>query len=124
MKLSNGQASPARRNVIGGLAAVAVATLGGAAWKLNWFGKHYAATPYDDLLGQIVDREPASQLGAVAVRKMPGFNLDKLAARLRQPGQDLKTRARLDAGQNLVVEAAGWLVPQSVALYAALAAKV
>ena len=71
-----------------------------------------------------MDREPASRLGAAVVRTMPGFSLDRLAARLRQPGQDLKTRARLDAGQNQVLEVGGWLVPQSVALYSALAAKV
>ena len=113
-----------RRNVIGGLAAVAIAAIGGAAWKFHIFAKRYAPTPYDDLLGQIVDREPAARLGAVALRTMPGFNLQKLAADLRQPGRELARRAPLDAGQNRLFEADGWVLPESVARYAALAASV
>ena len=109
---------------MGGLAAAAIAAVGGvAAWKFHWFAKHYAPTPYDDLLKQIIDREPASKLGAVAVRAMPDFDIKRLAARLRQPGNALAIRAPLDAGQNRVSEIGGWLVPESVALYAALASR-
>ena len=113
-----------RRRVIGGLAAAAVAALGSAAWKFHIFAKHYAPTPYDDLLGQIVDRQPAARLGAVALRTMPDFHLQRLAADLRQPGRELARRAPLDAGQNRLFEAGGWVLPESVALYAALAASV
>ena len=54
---------------------------------------------------------------------MPDFNADKLAAQLRQPGFDLKTRARGDAPAGRMMEVGGWLVPESVALYSALAAQ-
>ena len=46
-----------------------------------------------------------------------------LAARLRQPGFDLARRARADATAGRVMEAEGWVVPESVALYSALAAQ-
>ena len=113
-----------RRSVIGGLAALAVAAIGGAAWKFHIFGKHYPPTPYDDLLNQIVEREPAATLGREARRAIPDFNLQNLAADLRRPGRELMRRAPLDAGENRLMEANGWVLPQSVGLYAALAASV
>ena len=113
-----------RRNFIGGLAAVAIAAIGGAAYKFHIFAKRYAPTPYDDLLGQIVDREPAARLGAAVLHTMPGFKIQKLAADLRRPGHELARNAKLDSGQNRLFEAGGWVLPESVALYAALAASV
>src|SRR5262249_28726384 len=44
-----------RRVMLGGLAALAAAAAGGAAWMLHPFARRYAPTPYDDLLNQIVD---------------------------------------------------------------------
>jgi hypothetical protein len=111
-----------RRTVIGGLAAAAIAAAGGVAWRFRVFAKHYPPTPYDDLLNQIVDREPAARLGAAAA--LPEWDLPRLAAQLRQPGRQLARRAPLDAQQNRLSEIGGWVVPESVALYALLAAKV
>jgi hypothetical protein len=113
-----------RRNVIGGMAAAALAVIGGAAWKFHIFAKRYPATPYDDLLGQLVEREPAAKLGAAVLHSNPGFRLAPLAADLRQPGRELARRAPLDAGQNRLLEADGWVLPDSVARYAALAASI
>jgi len=113
-----------RRSAIGGLAAVAIAAIGGVAYKFHIFAKRYAPTPYDDLLNQIVEREPAARLGSVALHAIPDFSVQRLAADLRQPGRELARRAPLDAGQNRLFEAGGWIVPESVALYAALAASV
>jgi hypothetical protein len=112
-----------RRTAIGGLAAALIAA-GGAAWKLRLFAKRYPPTPYDDLLNQIVDREPAARLGAVVVRARPDLTAQGLATILRQPGETLAERAVRDADQNRLMEADGWLVPESVGLYAALAAKM
>ena len=113
-----------RRGVVAGLAAVMVIAAGRTAWKFGLLRKHYPPTPYDDLLNQIVDREPAAKLGAVAARGTPGVTIAALAARLRQPGAQLATRAPLDCTQGLVSEVGGWIVPQSVALYAVLASRV
>jgi hypothetical protein len=111
-----------RRNL--GLGAVSLVALGVAALGYRRFsGPWYAPTPYDDLLHQIVDREPAKKLGQVAVKTMPRFDLASLAEKLRQPGFTLERRARGDAAAGRVVEAGGWIVPETVALYAALAAQ-
>ena len=114
---------PARRGVIGGLAAAVLAVAGGAAWKLHLFGHRYAPTPYDDLLSQISDREPAARIGAAVVKSRPDLTPQTLAGILRRPGQGLAQRAWRDANENLLIETDGWLLPQSVGLYAALAAQ-
>ena len=112
-----------RRSVMAGLAAVVAAAAGGAAWKLHLFKKRYAPTPYDDLLGQIVDRDAAARLGAAVTQAHPDLTAQNLAQRLRQPANSLTWRAARDAGQNRLIEAGGWIVPESVGLYSALAAK-
>ena len=109
-----------RRAILAGIAALAAA--GGAAWRLGLFGKHYPPTPYDDLLAQITDREPAILFGRKARIAAPP--LPQLAAMLRRDGRDLATRAAIEPAQARVVEVDGWLVPEAVALYAALAAQV
>jgi hypothetical protein len=107
-----------------GLGAGALALLGtGALGYRQFLGPWYTPTPYDDLLHQIVDRRPAAKLGAVAAKAMPGFDVAKLAAKLRQPGFGLSRRTRDDMAAGRVVEVAGWIVPQSVADYSALAAQ-
>jgi hypothetical protein len=109
-----------RRALIAGLAAALVAT-GGAAWKFRLFGKHYPPTPYDDLLAQIEDRDPALILGGVARKSLPGAA--ELAARLRRDGRTLSARAAAEPDQGQLREVAGWILPESIALYAALAAQ-
>jgi hypothetical protein len=107
-----------------GLGAVALGLVGAASLGYRQFvGRWYAPTPYDDLLHQIVDRRPAARLGQEAINTMPDFNAEKLAARLRQPGFDLNRRARGDAPASRVMEVGGWIVPESVALYSALASQ-
>jgi hypothetical protein len=87
------------------------------------FVKHYAPTPYDDLLVRLTDREEAAKLGA----QMPGsFDLASQTARLRDifRRQDLATAASADIAAGRLVELGGWVVPETVALLSALAAKV
>jgi hypothetical protein len=109
-----------RRGVLAGLLAAVVAAAGGAAWKLHLFGKHYPPTPYDDLLNQIADREPAILFGRAAGKSLPGAM--QLAAQLRRDGRTLSVRATDEPAEAQIAEVAGWVVPQSVALFAALAA--
>jgi hypothetical protein len=107
-----------------GFGAAALAVLGAASFGYRrMFAPWYAPTPYDDLLHQIVDRAPAALLGKTAARTMPGQDVAALAAKLRQPGFGLSERARTDAGAGRVTEAGGWVVPETVAFYAALAAQ-
>jgi hypothetical protein len=111
------------RRVVGfGAAALAIVGAGTIGVR-RVFGPWYEPTPYDDLLHQIVDREPAALFGAEAVKTLPRLDVAALAAKLRQPGFRLTDRARGDAEAGRLVEAAGWLVPESVARYSALAAQ-
>ena len=109
-----------RRGILAGLVAV-LAAAGGAAWKFRLFAKQYPPTPYDDLLGQIVDREPAIVFGRAARKSLPGAA--QLAAGLRRDHRSLAERAAAEPGEAQIAEVAGWIVPQSVAQYAALAAQ-
>ena len=106
-----------RRGLGIGFGAIAVLGAAGIGYR-HIFGRWYAPTPYDDLLHQIVDREPAARLG----RSMARADVAAVAGKLRQPGFALSKRARSDAAGGRVVEAGGWIVPETVALYASLAA--
>ena len=109
--------SLSRRGLALGAGALALLGAGGLAHR--FFGHWYRPTPYDDLLHQITDREPAAALGRLV---KSDDSPDRLAARLRRSGFRLAERARADASAGRVVEADGWLVPETVVLYARLAA--
>ena len=112
-----------RRGFLAGMAAAVVVVAGSAAWRLHLFGPHYPPTPYDDLLGQIADREPARIFGQAALDAMPGATVASLARTLRGQGA-LAALAASDPARDRVTEVSGWVVPESVARYAALAAAV
>ena len=107
-----------RRGFGFGAAAALLLGVAGVEYR-HIFGRWYAPTPYDDLLHQIVDREAAARLGKSLARA----DVPALAGKLRQPGFSLSRRARGDASAGRVVEAGGWIVPETVALYASLAAE-
>lgn len=112
-----------RRGLLAGIAGATLVAAGGAAWRLNLFGPHYPPTPYDDLLHQIPDREPARIFGQAALDAMPGATAASLARTLRGQGA-LAVSAVSDPQKDHVTEVSGWVVPESVARYAALAAAV
>ena len=69
-----------RRTVIGGAVMAAGAAAAGLYRFTDIFVKHYAPTPYDDVLAQLVDRQEAVTLGA----RMTGAGTPAaLAAQLR-----------------------------------------
>ena len=110
-----------RRNLIAGVAAASAALTAGLYRFTDLFMKHYPPTPYDDVLAALVDRAQAARIGAL----VPGAPA-ALAARLRallKPG-GLAGAVSSDLAADRLVEVGGWLMPQSVALLAALAAKV
>jgi hypothetical protein len=114
-----------RMLLLGSGAVLATAAGGAAAWKFRLFGPHYPPTPYDDILDRLSNREWAQKFGAQALTTMPDFTPDAAAARLRTLlGNDtLEAAASKDAQAGRVTEAAKWLVPESVALISALAAR-
>lgn len=112
-----------RRGLLAGLGAIAIAAGGAAVWKFHFLGPHYPPTPYDDLLDQIADRKPAILFGGAALKQKSVPGTAQLAARLRKDGRTLSARAATEPGEAQVTEVAGWVVPQSVALFSALAAQ-
>jgi hypothetical protein len=107
-----------------GSAVIVAAAAGGAAQFVGLFPKHYPPTPYDDVLGRLRDREWAEKFGVQAMTA--DFQPAPAAARLRQllGTGTIQAAALRDAAEGHVTEAAKWLVPESVALLALLAAKV
>jgi len=112
-----------RRTLIGGIAAAGAVLVAGLYRFSDLFVKHYPPTPYDDVLGALADREEAVKFG-VLVRGAPGASAlaEKLRSILKPNG--LTGAARSDIAAGRLVEVDGWVVPESVALLSALAAKV
>jgi hypothetical protein len=109
--------------VVAAVGAAGAAVAAGLYRFTDLFVKHYPPTPYDDLLTRLVDREEAIRLGA----HMPGdFDVPGQAARLRATfaNRDLATVVQADIAAGRLVEVDGWVVPQSLALLSALAAKM
>lgn len=111
-----------RRTLIAGTGVAGAAVLAGLYRFTDLVVKHYPPTPYDDVLNQIVDREEAIRLGAHAT----GLgDAPTLAARLRaRLGGGVRAAVEADLAAARLVEVGGWLVPETVALMAALAAHV
>jgi hypothetical protein len=111
-----------RRGMIVGAALLAAGTTLGLNLLLR--RKHYPPTPYDDVLGKLADRDWAEKFGAQTMTA--DFRAETAAARLRSllGSGDLESAALREAQQGRLVEAAKWLVPESVALMAMLSAKV
>jgi len=119
------QPRPSRRAMVagGGVAAA----LGAAALGLTlprWLSHRYAPTPYDDLLGELVDREQAARLGAVARSELPAFSARAAARELRQRFEQRNLAEVLDADirEDRIAEVSGWLLPDSLAQLCTLAA--
>ena len=112
-----------RRSLLAGLGVTVAAAAGGTAWKLRLFRKRYPPSPYDDVLGKLDDREWAAKFGETAQTALPRFTPADAAAQLRSrlAHDSLQAVALREAEGDRLVEAGGWLAPESVALIAALA---
>ena len=112
-----------RRGLIAGVAAAGAAVAAGLYRFTDLFVKHYPPTPYDDVLAALADREQAARFGA----SVPGTtDANGLAEKLRPvlKSGGLGEAADADIAADRLVEVGGWVVPESVALLSALAAKV
>ncbi len=112
-----------RRSIIAGVVAAGVALTAGLYRFTDLLVKHYPPTPYDDLLGQLTDRDQAAKLGAKVPRT---FDTRSEAARLRSAlqGRSLADATSADIAAGRMVEVEGWVMPQTVVSLSALAAKV
>jgi hypothetical protein len=112
-----------RRTLIGSVVAAAVAATTGLYRFTDLIVKHYPPTPYDDVLAALADREEAVKFGSwVHDAPAPAALATRLRAALKSAG--LAGAAASDVAAGRLVEVNGWVVPESVALLSALAAKV
>jgi hypothetical protein len=113
-----------RRDMVvagGSLAAVA----GGGVALRSLLRRRFAPTPYDDLLALLSDRDAAAQIGEPVLAQVDDFEPVKLAARLRQHvgGHALAAVLGEDAAAGRLIEGGGWVLPETLGLICALAAK-
>lgn len=114
-----------RRGVIAGLAGLGA--LAASLYRFtDIFVKHYPPTPYDDVLSRLEDREQAAKLGTAALKSQPDFDAAASARRLRGALEHGSFRevvlADAETGRVQLVD--GWVLPQSVVVLSAIAAKV
>ena len=110
----------------GGLAALGVGVLAAIAFKAKaLFGPHYPATPFDDLLSRLPDRENAGRLGSAVLKQEKSFDVHAASAQLRTHLGD-RTLADVmneDLQQRHLTEVHGWVLPETLTTLCALAAK-
>jgi hypothetical protein len=107
---------------LGGSAVVLVAGSVGGRLLLR---KRYAPTPYDDLIALVDDRDAAAQIGETVLAEVEDFEPVAKAADLRTriAGRPLAAVLTEDAGEDRLVEGGGWVLPETLGLICALAAK-
>jgi len=111
-----------RRAFVGSLALAGAAVAAGLCRSTDLFVKHYPPTPYDDVLAALADRGRAAAFGAmVRDAPAPGVLAAQLRGALKPNG--LTGLVRSDIATDRLAEVDGWVVPQSVALLSALAAR-
>jgi len=117
----------ARRPLLAGLVGVlGLGIAGGLVYEVPRLGhRRYKRTQFDDLLAQLDDRESAIRLGAAVTAEEPGFDAAMAARTLRQgAGRGSLSRAvTADIAQEHLRIVHGWLLPESLALVAGIAAK-
>ena len=111
-----------RRDAIAAVTAAGIAVAAGVYRFTDVIVKHYPPTPYDDLLNRLTDRGQAIKLGS---QLQGDFDVTHQVARLRATlaNRDLGAAVSADIGAGRMVEIAGWVVPETLALLSALAAK-
>ncbi len=114
-----------RRMVVagGGIAAALGATALGLTLP-RWLRRHYAPTPYDDLLDRLVDRDAAVRVGQAVRESIHTLDDKKIARELRQRFEERSLPEVMDAdtAEGRISEAGGWVMPESLAELCALSA--
>lgn len=106
-----------------GAGVLAAAALGYEAVRL--LVPQHPPSPYDDLLALLPDRDAAAQVGLAYLSEHPHFDSKTAAHLLRKEigSRPLASVLQTDIAQAHLVEVEHWLVPESLALLSALAAK-
>jgi hypothetical protein len=103
----------------------AVALIGAGSGARFLLRKRYAPSPYDDLLASLENRDGAAQIGETVLGAKENFDPMETAAKIRtrMKGHSLSELTQEDARKGDLIEAAGWVMPQTLAFVCALAAK-
>jgi len=103
----------------------AVAVIGGGVAARLLLRKRYAPSPYDDLLALLDDRDAAAQIGETVLADVKDFEpiAQAIALRARIKARPFATVTAEDAVQGRIIEASGWVLPETLGLICALAAK-
>jgi hypothetical protein len=116
-----------RRRLLEGLAATAAIAVAAAAVveAPRLFARRYAPSPFDDLLTKLPDRESAIRVGATFLAGRKSFDVQGTATVLRKrlAAASLATAMNDDLRQSRMVEAHGWVLPETLVDLCALAAK-
>jgi len=112
-----------RRILIGAGGAVALTAVGFEARHL--LHKRYAPSPYDDLLKLLDDRDADAQIGEAVLAEIDDFDPKAVAndLRARLSRHSLAELVASNAAEGQLVEAGGWVLPETLGLLCALAAK-
>ena len=112
-----------RRIVIGAGGTVVLAAAAFEGGRL--LRKRYAPSPYDDLLALLNDRDADAQIGEAVLADIDDFDAKSVSASVRERiGKRPLAQVMLeDAGDGRLAEASGWVIPETLALLCALAAK-
>jgi hypothetical protein len=102
-----------------------VVVAGGGVGARLLLRKRFAPTPYDDLIALVEDRDGAAQIGETVLAEVEDFDPKTMAADLRTriAGRPLAAVIAEDASDRRIAEGGGWVLPETLALICALAAK-
>jgi hypothetical protein len=122
-----GKAQIGRRRLLEGLVATAAIAVAAAAVfeAPRLFAPRYAPSPFDDLLAKLPDRESAVRLGAAFLAGRKNFDAQGTATGLRKrlAATSLATAMNNDLRESRMIEAHGWVLPETLGDLCALAAK-
>ncbi len=113
-----------RRNIV--VAGASAVVLAAAAFEArHLLRKHYPPSPYDDLLAHLDNRDADAQIGEAVLAEIEKFDPNAVAGGLRASleHRSLAQAVADDAVKGRMVEANGWVLPKTLALLCALAAK-
>jgi len=113
-----------RRNVLIGAGGVVI--VAGAAFEAGrLWRKRHAPSPYDDLLARLDDRDADAKIGEAVLAETTEFDAKAVAAglRTRLDRVTLAQAVAKDAAEGRLLEAHGWVVPETIGLLCALAVK-
>lgn len=108
--------------VVSALALIGLGIAGGIAVEAPRLLRRRARTPFDDITDQLPREDAAVTVGKAVIAGQRDFGAEKTANALRARSGSLVRMARQDCARGHMLEAGGWVMPQSLALACAVLA--